>query len=152
MGHDKGTHTRKIVPNGQEDLENLEAQKNPDGEEWALEDLTVKELLKKLNYHHNEVKSAFMKDGEDAKKILDEIHAETNQLKQMLESASLTPLDPEEELKKLLEDLTAELARRTMQASRIDDSEEDLFNQLRKLYEFVEPGGFELAENVVSEM
>ena len=151
--HSKGAFTRRVLPHGEEEL----PEQPPDpmmsgGEKWDIDDLSVQELLERMQYHHNTVKKSFEKDDENAQQILKDLHSEADKLRQMLNNAAITVADPEEANKLLRENLGKELVARDGFDGRMDHIETDLSKYLNLLYTYLEPGAVDIAHTVMDQM
>ena len=138
--HSKGSFLRQVMPASDREVFNdAEAQRRKakkDGDEaWKLDELSVQELLERLQYHHNTVKRSFEKDESDVRGIIDNIRDEADTLKKMLATASITDMDANEELLEFINKMEHELTARSVFDTRLSTAEEDLAAALNDLYD-----------------
>jgi hypothetical protein len=110
-------------------------------EAWNLDELSVQELLERLQYHHNTVKRSFDKDEADVRGIIDNIRDEADTLKKMLATASITDMDANAELLEFINKMEHELSSRNVFDTRLATAEEDLAASLNDLYDHLGPKG-----------
>eukprot|EP00750_Incisomonas_marina_P016607 INCI19214.1.p1 GENE.INCI19214.1~~INCI19214.1.p1 ORF type:complete len:6126 (+),score=1170.25 INCI19214.1:309-18686(+) len=146
MYHSKGTFLRRVMPAADrevfEDAEAAKRKAKKSGDEaWNLDELSVQELLERLQYHHNTVKRSFEKDESDVRNIIDNIRDEADTLKRMLATASITEMDANEELLEFIDKMEHELTARNVFDTRLSTAEEDLAAALNDLYDHLGPDG-----------
>ena len=160
--HSKGSIFKKKAVQEPEDIESPVGQKlNSNFDRWDDEDLDVREIIERIQHHHETVHESFENQHSDVKNVIQLLQNEANELKRLLATSivaqgtgnsGMSPTSKvDQDKNRIQKHVNQDLSERQEYDYAQVQVQDDISNQLDILKKFFQPGDRSLANSILEE-